>query len=348
MDNKSLIEEVHGYIRLAVPLMSKQNIPITPRNYAVWYRYVSGADGELSRTIDAILQKGEEFSEEKNEALYQRFCAERDENELRKVREDLQQVLRTILKEVTELTGQTQEYESFVSHSVNTLSEDASIEEIKNVVSEIIDKTKALGRFGKTIQHKLKETTEALVELKKDFEQVKAEVFIDFLTGVPNRKAFDDALTIRIGEAASGDKDLSLLLIDIDNFKRFNDEFGHLVGDEALKFVAKKIKEIVKGRDFLARFGGEEFAVILPHTSLAGAAAVAENIRSFFAATPLKAVETARNLGVITVSVGVACYCPGELSKEFIHRSDQALYSAKNAGRNRVAIESETVSDRNR
>ncbi len=344
MDNRSLIEEVHGYIRIVLPLMSKQNIPITPRNYAIWYKHVSGVDRELSRTIDAMLQKGDEFSEEQNEALYRRFCAETDENELRKVREDLQQVLRTILKEVTELTGQTQEYESFVSHSVETLSEEASIQEIRNVVSEIIDKTKTLGRFGKTTRHKLKETTKALEELKKDFEQVKTEVFVDFLTRIPNRKAFDNALIACTGEAASGGKDLSLLLIDIDNFKKFNDEFGHLVGDEVLKFVAKKMKETLKGRDVLSRFGGEEFAVILPHTPLVGATAVAESIRSFFAAAPLTAVKTAKNLGIITVSVGVACYRPGESPEEFIRRADKALYSAKNAGKNRITTESEIAS----
>jgi diguanylate cyclase len=341
MDNRSLIEEVHGYIRLALPLMSKQNIPITPKNYSVWYAYVSGADRELSRIIDAMLQKGEEFSEETNEALYRRFCAGNDGNELRKVREDLQQVLRTILKEVTELTGQTQEYESFVSHSVNALSDDASIQEIKNVISEIVDKTRTLGKFGKTVQHKLKETTEALEELKKDFEQVKTEAFVDFLTGIPNRKAFDSTLSACVSEAPSGDKDLSLLLIDIDNFKKFNDEFGHLTGDEVLKFVARKIKEMVKGGDFLARFGGEEFVVILPQTPLAGATAVAEHIRNFFAATPLMATSEARNLGIIAVSVGVARYRPGESSEEFIHRADHALYTAKKAGKNRVI----TVSD---
>lgn len=336
MDNRSLIEEVHGYIRLALPLMAKQNIPITPRNYSVWYAYVSGADRELSRIIDAMLQKGEEFSEETNEALYRRFCAENDENELRKVLEGLRQVLRTILEEVTELTGQTQEYESFVSRSANTLSEDASIQEIKKVISEIVDKTRTLGRFVKTIQHKLKETTEALEELKKDFEEVKTEAFVDFLTRIPNRKAFENTLAACISEAASGEKDLSLLMIDIDDFKTFNDEFGHLAGDEVLKFVARKIKELVKGGDFLARFGGEEFVVILPQTSLAGAASAAENIRSFFAVTPLRAIPEANNPGIIAVSVGAARYRPGESPEEFIHRADHALYTAKKAGKNRV------------
>lgn len=95
-----------------------------------------------------------------------------------------------------------------------------------------------------------------LEELKKDFEQVKTEALVDFLTGVPNRKAFDQALNECIREASSDQKNLSLLMIDIDHFKRFNDEFGHLVGDYVLKFVAKKIKELEKGWDFLARFGG--------------------------------------------------------------------------------------------
>ncbi len=342
MDSKSLIEEVQQYLRLALPIMSKQRIPITPKNYAVWYKYVSGADEELRTTIDAMLQREEDFSAEENEALYRRFCSEEDSAGLRKIREELQELLRTILKEVTELTGETKDYESFISQSVDRLSEDASIEEIKSVFTEIINKTKTLGGFGKAIQHKLKETTEALEELKKDFEELKTEASVDFLTGTPNRKAFDTQLALSIKEASTGDRDLSLLLIDIDNFKRFNDAFGHLVGDEVLRFVAKKIKETVKGRDFLARFGGEEFAVILPKLLWPVPPPSAEGIRSFFETMPLRTSATAKEIGVITVSIGVARFRRGESSEELIRRTDQALYAAKNAGRNHVV----TVSDK--
>ena len=145
MDETTSVEEDPGYIRLALPLMSKYNIPITPKNYSVWYKYVSCADRELNKTIDTMRDQGEAFFEEKNEGLYWRFCAEKDEHELRKLREDLQQILVTILREVTELTGQTHEYESFVSNSVNMLSDNASIQDIRKVISEIIDKTKTLG-----------------------------------------------------------------------------------------------------------------------------------------------------------------------------------------------------------
>ena len=141
--------------------------------------------------------------------------------------------------------------------------------------------------------------------------------------------------------------DLSLLMIDIDNFKQFNDQHGHLTGDEVLKFMARKTKEIVRGRDFLARFGGEEFAVLLPHTPLSGAAVVAESIRKFFAQATLKSVTTSKRLGYMTVSIGVACYRPGEPLEHLINRSDLALYSAKEMGKNRVSTESDEVSARN-
>ena len=251
--------------------------------------------------------------------------------------------MRTILGEVTDLAGQTEGYESFLSNSVSVmLRDDASMEAVRDVITEIIDKTKALGQFGKTIRNKLQETTEALETLKKDFEQVKTEASLDFLTGASNRKAFESTLGDYIRESEALNDSLSLLLIDIDDFKIFNDEFGHLVGDEVLRFVAKKIKAMVRGRDFLARFGGEEFAVLLPQTPLSGAAVVAETIRSYFARTTLEAKSTSRRLGTVTVSIGAAVYRRAESPEEFVHRADNALYAAKKGGKNRTATEDRT------
>ena len=343
MDEKISTGEIRGYFRLAVPLMTKHSIPITPKNYAVWYKYVSGADSKLCKAVDDMVEQGKEFTEGTNEALHRQFCAEYDENELKKLREDLRQILRTIARQVTDLTGQTEGYGSFIANSATMLTEDTPVHEVKKVIGSLIKETKTIGKVGKTIQNELKETTKALEVLKHDFEQARMEALVDFLTGLPNRKAFSEALTSHIGEAGSA---LCLLFIDIDHFKNFNDEFGHLIGDDVLKFVAKKIKEMVRGGDYPARFGGEEFAVILPHTALAGAEVVAETIRRFFSETTLKSVSTSRTLGKLTVSIGVACYRQGETPETFISRSDQALYRAKNTGRNRVATESELLYDR--
>ena len=343
MDEKKSLEKLHSYVRLILPLMSKHYVPITPRNYTVWYEYVSGDNNELRKTIDAMLKTGEMFTEERNEALYRQFFAEKDEAQLTKLRQDLQQFLVTILGEIGGMSGQTERYEAVVTKSVDKLSGNVSIHHIRKVVNEIIVETKKIGRFGKAIRKKLLETTEELETLQQEFERAKIEASVDFLTSVPNRKAFDETLATTTDEANSDGSDLCLLLIDIDHFKKFNDTYGHIVGDEVLKFVTKKLKEMVKGRDFLARFGGEEFAIILPRTSLPGAKTLAENIRAFFAQAKLKSTATSEKLGVITVSIGAACYHPGEPLEEFINRSDQALYLAKDTGRNCVATELDVV-----
>jgi diguanylate cyclase len=339
MNDKEFMNQTLNYVRLALPLMSKHNIPITPRNYSVWYKYFTFGDMELNRIIDRTLKDGGYFSKEFNETLFQRFCAEKDESELRKIKEDLRQVLVLMFNQISELTGHTDEYEQSVSDSLNMLSNLDSIEEIRKVVLEIVDKTKTLGHFGKSFSSKLKEATRALEELKRDFEQVKTEATLDPLTGLANRKLFDETLAALTEEAAHEKSSLTLLLIDIDHFKRFNDEHGHLIGDEVLKFVSKKVKDLVKGGDLVARFGGEEFAVILPGTGLEIAHIVGENIRSFFAKTSLKTKTTAMTLGNVTVSIGISLFRNDESLESFIQRADQALYQAKKAGRNRIVDE---------
>jgi len=335
------LEESAGYVRLALPLMSQYNIPITPRNYAVWYDYVSGKSRELRDAIDAMLEKAEQFSDEINDVLYQRFCSEVDEGALIDLRDNLRQLLIDIFSQVAQLTEQAGEYETIVSKSVDKLSEGTSIQDIREVVDDIIVETKKIGHSGRETQEKLQVATDELESLKKEFEQAKAAALVDFLTGIGNRKAFDLAIKGSLEDAVSGTEPLSLLLIDIDHFKRFNDEYGHIVGDEVLRLVARKIKENVRGRDFVARFGGEEFAVILPGTPIRGAKTVAENIRVSFSVGKLKRVKTSEYLGTISISVGAAQYRPGESMEDLVDRSDQALYFAKDAGRNRVATESD-------
>jgi diguanylate cyclase len=340
-NNDAPLEESAGYVRLALPLMSQYNIPITPRNYSIWYDYVSGKNKELREAIDSMIGKAEQFSDEINDMLYQRFCSEVEEGALTELRENLRQLLIDIFSEVAKLTEQAGEYEEIVSKSVDKLSDDVSIQDIRSVVDEIIVETKKIGRSGKDAQEKLQDATGELEALKQEFEQAKAAALVDFLTGVANRKAFDGAIKGSVEQAASASEVLSLLMIDIDHFKRFNDEYGHIVGDEVLRLVAKKIKENVRGRDFVARYGGEEFAVILPGTQIGGARTVAENIRSSFSEGKLKRVKTSEYLGTITISIGAAQFRPGESLENFVDRSDQALYAAKEAGRNRVATEAD-------
>jgi len=236
-----------------------------------------------------------------------------------------------------ELSGQTQEYESTTLKSVDKLTEDMSVQDIKNVLDEVIAATKKIRSSGEMTHQRLEETTKSLQVLKKDFEDAKTELLQDFLTGVMNRKGFDETLAKSVSSATGN---LCLLMIDIDHFKKFNDKHGHIVGDEVLKFVAKNVRKIVRGNDSIARIGGEEFAVILPKTPLLGAVTVAENARASISRLKLERKGKSEKLETITVSIGVSQYKQGESLEDFVNRADQALYFAKNSGRNRVSTES--------
>ena len=338
MDVTESLEETAGIVRLALPLMAKHGISITPKNYTTWYYYVSGKNKELQEAIDSIIEKKKSFSEKTNETLYERFFVDKFENTLNEIRENLQETLLVVAGELAEISGQTKKYESTTLKSVDKLTENMSVQDIKAVLNEVIDATREIRASGEMTQKRLKDTTETMKVLQEEFKQAKTELLIDFLTGVSNRKGFDETLARTINETSDI---LCLLIIDIDHFKKFNDVFGHIVGDEVLKFVAKNIQKSIRGNDYIARFGGEEFTVILPKTPLLGAMTVAENVRASIA--KLKLERKSEKLGKITVSIGAAQYRPGESAETLIKRADQALYFAKDSGRNRVATESEVA-----
>jgi diguanylate cyclase len=138
---------------------------------------------------------------------------------------------------------------------------------------------------------------------------------------------------------------LTLLITDIDHFKRFNDSYGHLTGDQVLRLVALSVKQNVKGADLAARFGGEEFAVILPNTPMRSALTVAEHIRRAVMSKELVKRSTGENLGRVTISIGVASYRPGDTYASLIDRADTCLYAAKRGGRNKVVCETDPEFD---
>ncbi len=340
MDVTESLEETARIVRLVLPLMTKNGIAITPKNYTTWYYYVSGKNKELQETIESIINEKKPFTKKTNEMLYQRFFVSKYENTLNEIRENLQETLLVIVGELAEVSGQTEKYESTALKSVDKLTENMSVRDIKAVLNEVIVATRDIRTSGEATQQRLKDTTETMKVLQEEFKQAKTELLIDFLTGVLNRKGFDETLTRTVRETSDL---LCLLIIDIDHFKKFNDVYGHIVGDEVLRFVAKNIQKLIRGNDYVARFGGEEFTVILTKTPLLGATTVAENIRASFAKLKLERKGKSEQLGTITVSIGTAQYRQGESTETLIKRADQALYFAKNAGRNRVATESEVA-----
>jgi diguanylate cyclase (GGDEF)-like protein len=179
----------------------------------------------------------------------------------------------------------------------------------------------------------LAQATRLYAELIDRAEVLASEAHTDTLTGLPNRRRFDEEFARAFGSAIRRASPIAVAIIDIDRFKQYNDTFGHQAGDVALHEIATAIAESVeRSGDFAARYGGEEFVVILEDTTLGGAKGVAERIRSAVLDRAIKAPGG----GILSVSVGVAARLPGSNREALLRQADAALYEAKNAGRNRV------------
>jgi len=168
-------------------------------------------------------------------------------------------------------------------------------------------------------------------ERKRMEQELEHQATRDHLTGAYNRRAFDAALRQSVQRAEQEEQAFALLLFDIDHFKSVNDRHGHDMGDEILRRLAQRIRESLRSTDLLARWGGEEFTILLPDTRLQGAATFAERLRRQIADSRIRGLS-------VTVSIGITAFRPGDDAQQLLARADDALYRAKKAGRNSVVI----------
>jgi len=185
------------------------------------------------------------------------------------------------------------------------------------------------------------EKSRELDMIRESLSRSEERARTDTLTGLPNRRALEEFFRTAQSEAMEQGQPLSAFLIDIDHFKRFNDNFGHGVGDQVLRLVAKALRERVREHDLPARYGGEELIAVLPGADLAVCAAAAERIRRALAECKITRRSTGEELPGITVSIGVGQFQLGESMEDMIDRCDRALYQAKKRGRNIVVTENE-------
>lgn len=324
--------------RAALPLASQHQLPITPTTYAVLYDYVSKNNPPLYEEASRIIAKNKRLTIAVVNDLYRRFVAKKDEQELLELRNELLVILATTLSSLKEVGGHNVRYQADLGQTIDRIDDQScAVEELRQILLSLRTETVRMLDTEKTLSERLEHAHGEIESLRQDCVRARSESLIDPLTGVLNRRGFEQKLTELCHAGRTDECNVALLMLDIDHFKRVNDQFGHLIGDEVIKYVASIIKEAVRGADVVARFGGEEFAVLLPDTSQTGAMQAAHNIRQRISATSLRQKSTGLQIGVITVSIGVAKYLEGMSQEVFINAADKALYQAKNAGRNVVS-----------
>lgn len=206
---------------------------------------------------------------------------------------------------------------------------------------ELLARIRSALRLKAEIEQRKRQAKELIAvaeQLKRANEQLRQLSFHDSLTGLHNRRYFDEFLEREFKRAQRAGTGLALIMVDIDYFKAYNDRFGHQAGDEALRQVAAALALVTqRSNDLAARYGGEEFAIVLPDTSQAGTLAIAESLRQKVEA--LRIFHPDSPFGVVTISEGVAVQYPKprEQANQLIEAADMALYHSKRAGRNRVS-----------
>jgi diguanylate cyclase len=237
--------------------------------------------------------------------------------------------------------GSTERYGESLEAMSAEVSGTVDRKRVREILEALVVSTKDVSSTNRTLEARLKETRGEIASLRETLEAVRIETLTDPLTGIANRKHFEEMLVKTIDQSIVEQAPLSLIVIDIDHFKRFNDHYGHLTGDQVLRLVSMTMREQIKTKATLARFGGEEFGIILPHTTLDAARAAAERVRVSVMGRELVKRSTGESLGKVTISLGVAALRRGDTSVSLLERADQCMFAAKRSGRNRTTTDTE-------
>lgn len=321
----------------ALSLIDKAGLSRRPDNYELFYTYVSGQMPEVTRSLDKIYAKNIQPNQEDCDEIYKlHISGGAHESAMLKASEKVADTIEDVKKIVASMQESTSEYGENLSGVNDELAKAKTMEDVGAIVKTMMAQTATIVARNKELETQIERSSSAIRGMQGEIEAVRKEALTDGLTGLANRKHFDRKIDEAHIDFSSTGKIFSLLVMDIDHFKSFNDTYGHQVGDRVLKLLARVLQENANENLLLARFGGEEFVVIANGYPLDQAAALAESIRTGIAEKDVVNKTTGERLGKVTISVGVAEIAAGDSAASLIERADKALYAAKKAGRNQV------------
>ena len=326
-------------LRLVIPQISKHKLIANPINYAVWYEYYLASNLQLKQAIDKNIENGTAITNELLESFFETHITDQATTVLARVQDNVLKLINN-LSETTETTDSSaSNYQQSLKHYGDLLESSKANQELPNILTKLVTDTQSMQSSMQTMRNHMNESQQEIQDLRNKLNQVTAEALSDALTGLANRKGLSKEFKKVLAQAQETPFSISLLMVDIDLFKKVNDTHGHLIGDKVIKFVADTLTMQLKGQDTASRFGGEEYVILLPNTPLRGAQAIAEAIRNKIEKATIRRANTQESIGQVTVSIGVANHQQNESLDSLIDRADAALYLSKQNGRNRVTVD---------
>jgi diguanylate cyclase len=333
-DGKDDISVLKGVL----PVMSRYASGYHPISYTVWYEYAKATNKALKQDVDAELQHVERLTAAQTYAVYVKHVVDPAERAVMHARTGLMGLVAEVKDKMRDAEAKTTGFDHQLTRFQDGLSKATSLAAVQGDVTTMLVATKkvseSLGRMTSQLEESRKEAQRLADELKS----VREEALTDALSGLFNRRGFDVELERLMGKTGK-DASLAVMMLDIDNFKVVNDTYGHPLGDAVIAAVGQFIRDSVGAIGVATRYGGEEFAVLLPKQTLAVAEKLAEAIRTRVENGKIKRRNDDEAIGGITISAGVAQWRDGDDAASLVERADRALYAAKHAGRNRVIVE---------
>jgi len=340
-DQTQVPPQPHEIAERVVAAMRQHGSPSYPRAFEVWYAHLSGEIPAVSMAMTGILADGEgKVTAADIDNLYERFIG--TERLSRQAERTSLQVLGEIdglMELVDKALGSSELYHGRLTAMSEDVPPPTDRQKLREWVEALVLSTREEVTRKAQLENALRNSSNEIRNLREALESTRAEALTDSLTGLANRRHFEEMLQKSIDQATLRREPFALVMADIDFFKKFNDAHGHLTGDQVLRLVARTMKDKFKDKAVITRFGGEEFAIILPEADLVAGKFGAETVRQALLTRELIKRSTNENLGRITISLGVATYHRGDTAGSLVDRADQALMQAKRDGRNRTVTE---------
>ncbi len=316
--------------------MMKHHVAATPANYALWYTYVDNTIPRLNQEMDVVLDNFGLCPPASGDYLYKQFIASKAETSVGDLRANIELLVSEVASSMSDTMTDTTAFEAIIDKGFRDLerveNENLSIEEVMTLIRQLVSESRDIRHSTRFLNSQLKNASEEITRLKTQLAEVQKDALFDGLSGLYNRRSFDDDLSAMLHAQQS----ISIVLLDIDHFKTYNDDFGHLFGDTVIRALAKRIQSSCREGITAYRFGGEEFALLVPNRSLRSARQFADALRRSIEKLSVRDRRTGMQVGNITASFGVAESEPNDTLDMLIDRADKMLYEAKNLGRNRV------------
>jgi diguanylate cyclase len=325
----------------AIAGLKAAGLAASTKNIELWFQFAEGRNPALARDFHKATRADGVILQSEADALYDAHVLKQGLS--RDIIDLIQRFEDEMMKiaDVVETTGASASGNSEKLRFLSTeLKRSASGNPaIGALMDSVLSVAKSVREANERLEDQLAKSSDEVVTLRRNIENIQQEAMLDPLTGVKNRKTFDTEILRLMRDATDAGQPLALIMADVDHFKQFNDRWGHQTGDHVLRLVADVMNANIKGQDVLARYGGEEFAIILPGTTLQNAVMLADRIRKAVESRRLKKRRTDEDLGVVTLSMGAALLRWNDTVDTLVERADGLLYAAKKSGRNRVVDE---------